>query len=1088
MRKINTFSFFMVLILCFSVRIAAGENDETLLLRMPAISRENVAFVYAGDIWIVNREGGQAKRLTVHQNVESDPKFSPDGRWIAFTGDYDGNMDVYVLSAQGGSPGRITFHPDADIVRGWSPDGKQILFASSRFSHARAYSRLFTISREGGFPEVLPMPMAERGDFSNDGSSIAYTPIRDAFLTWKRYRGGQTTPVWVFDLQTHQIREIPHENASDTQPVWLGNTVYFLSDRKHTMNVFGFDLSSGRVSQITHHEGFDVKSLSAGGGVLIYEQAGRLHLLNPAEGTSVELKIHVDPDLPCVRPHFEKALPFIRNMDFSPSGKRALFEVRGDIFTVPAEKGDVRNLTKTPGVHERFPSWSPDGKWIAYVSDDSGEYQLRICDQKGMEKPKTIILGDPTFYYSPQWSPDSRHIVYTDKRLNLWTLELENPKPVLLDTDTYDHPDRSLDPVWSPDSRWIAYTKRLESHLRAVFLYDLRTKKSTRITDGMSDAISACFSKDGKYIFFAASTNYGLNTGWLDMSSYERPIRRSLYLVVLNRKDPSPFAPESDEEEAEKKDSDKKEEKKEGEKDKEKEDKPKDIRVTIDLDNIDQRIMTFPVPARDYSNLQSADEGKLFYTETVPNEEDATLYCFDMKERKSEMILKGIRRYRISHDGKKLLYQKSQDVYSIAETKGKIKEGEGNLNLSAMEIYVDPRKEWEQMFHEFWRIERDFFYAANMHDADWEGIRLRYAPFLEYVGHRTDLNTLIAEMMGEMVVGHNYVGGGDFPDAERIPVGLLGADYMIDKGYYRFKRIYSGLNWNPDLRAPLTGPGVDVSEGDYLLAVNGHALNAPTNLYSLFEKTAGKETFITVNSNPSLKNSRTLTVVPIENEAGLRNRDWVEGNRRKVDSMTGGRAAYVYMPNTADAGYTYFNRYYYSQLNREAVIVDERFNGGGSAADYIIDMLDRPLLNYWATREGREFTTPAASIFGPKVMIINEYAGSGGDAMPLYFARRNLGKLVGKRTWGGLVGIYDYPVLMDGGYVTAPRLAIYSPDGKWEVENIGVVPDIEVEMNPKAVIEGSDPQLEKAVEVILEALKANPVRKISRPPDPVRVK
>ncbi|MFC1502547.1 PDZ domain-containing protein [bacterium] len=1087
MRRKIIFTFGLAMILCLSMIVLAAEKAETLLLRMPAISQNRIAFVYAGDIWIVNRDGGEAKRLTVHQGEETDPKFSPDGRWIAFTGHYDGNFDVYMLSAEGGSPVRMTYHPGMDIVRGWSPDGERILFASSRYSNARSYNRLFTISRKGGFPEVLPMPMAERGDFSGDGSKITYTPLRDAFHTWKRYRGGQTTPVWLFDLKTFRKTEIPHENASDTQPVWLGDTVYFLSDRNHTMNIFGYDVPTQELRQITHHKTFDVKSLSTGDGVLVYEHAGRLKILNPAENNARELKIHVDPDLPGARPHYEKALPYIRSAAISPSGKRALFGVRGDIFTVPAKKGDIRNLTQTPGIHERFPAWSPDGKWIAYMSDESGEYRLKIRDQKGMEKPKTVILGNPTFYYTPEWSPDSKHIVFTDKRLNLWTMDIEKQKPVRIDTDTYDHPNRSLDPVWSPDSKWIAYTKRLENHLRAVFLYNLKTKKSNQITDGMSDAISACFSKDGKYLLFAASTNYGLNTGWLDMSSYERPVRRNLYLVVLNSKDPSPFAPESDEEEAEKKDSEKKEEQKKGKKDKEKDEKAEEIKVVIDLENIDQRIVSVPVPVRNYSDLQSAEEGKLFYREAVQNEEGSTLHRFDMKERKTEVFLKGIRGYRISQDGNKLLYQKGQNDYFIAETKGKIKEGDGKLKLDAMEIYVDPKQEWKQMLDEFWRIERDFFYVANMHGADWGGIRKQYGPFLEYVGHRADLNYIIAEMMGEMVVGHNYVGGGDFPDTERVTVGLLGADYAIENGLYRFKQIFSGLNWNPDLRAPLTEPGVNVLEGDYLLAVNGRPLRSPANLYSLFEKTAGKETFLTINDRPSEKGSRTVTVVPVANESGLRNRAWVEGNRRKVDAMTQGRVAYVYMPNTANAGYTYFNRYYYSQLNKEAVIVDERFNGGGSAADYIIDMMDRSLLSYWATREGKEFTTPTASIFGPKVMIINEYAGSGGDAMPLYFARRNLGKLVGKRTWGGLVGIYDYPVLMDGGRVTAPRLAIYSPEGEWEVENIGVPPDVEVEMNPEAVIKGSDPQLEKAVEIILRELKAKPVEKKKRPADPVRV-
>jgi tricorn protease len=1086
----------LVCVISSVIVLSAAGQDETLLLRQPTVSADHVAFVYAGDIWLVDRDGGDATRLTVHKGIESEPVFSPDGAWIAFTGSYDGNVDVYVISVKGGSPRRLTFHPDSDHVRGWSPDGERILFTSYRDNH-HWYGRLYTVSQDGGFPEPLPMPRAERGVYSPDGARIAYTPIRDAFYTWRRYRGGQTTPIWLFDLQTYEVEEIPHENASDTFPIWMEDTVYFLSDRNYTMNLFAYDTNSKRVRQVTFRTDFDVKSASGCDGVIVYERGGRLHIFSPSDGTTRPLKICAVSDLPDIRPHYKRVSGSIRSAHISPSGVRAVFEAHGDIFTAPAKKGDIRNLTRTPGIHERYPSWSPDGKWIAYLSDASGEYQLMLRDQKGLEEPVVHSLGDPTFYYWPKWSPDSKRILYGDKRLNLFYLDLEDRQTTLVDTD----PGRPiLDSAWSPDNKWIAYVKRMNNDLGAVFFYSLESGETHQITDGRSHAISPCFSLDGKYLYFAASTNVGLTISGLDMSSFDRPVTYSLYLVVLNKDDPSPFAPESDEEKIE--EQKKKEENEEGEEDsedkndeedndeekgeekedKEKEDKKKEpVEVKIDLENIDQRILALPLSAGEYRNLEAAADGKLFYLG-----EDRTLHYFDMKERKSEKFMEKVSDYWVTYDGKKLLYRGEGNMYAIVETGKKPKSDDGKLNLDKMELFVKPRAEWTQMFHEAWRIERDFFYAPNMHGADWPAVRERYASFLEHVGHREDLNYLFAQMLGELVVGHAYVGGGDMPRPERVSVGLLGADYEIVDGYYRIARIYSGENWNPDLRAPLTEPGVNVSEGDYLLAVNGQLLTVDSNLYSLFEKTADRQTVLKVNSEPTDEGARTVTVVPVSSDRGLRYRAWIESNRRKVDEMSGGRVAYVYMPNTGWSGYHSFNRDYFSHLDREAVVIDERFNGGGKAADYIIDMLSRSLLSYWAPREGRMYSTPKASIFGPKVMIINEYAGSGGDAMPLYFRRRGLGKLVGKRTWGGLVGLSGSPGLIDGGGVAAPSFAIVSPDGEWEVENEGVWPDIEVEMTPKLVIEGRDPQLEKAVEVALEELERNPVKKVERPPYPNR--
>ncbi len=1056
--------------------------DDSLLLRMPTVSADAIAFVYAGDLWLVPRAGGEARRLTSALGLETHPCFSPDGRWIAFSANYGGNADVYVIAAEGGEPRRLTWHPEPDLVQGWTPDGKRIVFASSR-GFIEDFNHLYAVAPEGGLEEPLPMPTGERLAYSPDGARIAYVPVRRTWheQTWRRYRGGQQPWIWLFDVRSRDVEPVPHDTAGEDWPMWIGDVVYFLSDRDGTMNLYGYDLRAMQVRQLTRHADFDIKSASAGAGMIVYEQGGRVHLFDPAGRGSAPVHIHVDPDLPSARPHWASAVPFIQNADLSPTGARAVFEARGDIFTVPAKKGDARNLTATPGVAERYPAWSPDGRRIAYFSDAGGEYHLVLREQSGLTAETVIPLADPSFFYTPRWSPDSKRLAYTDKRLHLWTLDIEKRQPVLVDTDLYDHPERSINPAWSPDGKWLSYTKRLPNHLRGVFVYEIATGKSRQVTDGRSDAVWPAFSADGKYLYFAASTNYGLNTGWLDLTSFERPVRRSLYVAVLDASAPSPFAPESDEEPA-------KPAVRPAARDTSKAAPDTLPTVKIDFTGLDQRILALPVPERDYSSLLAAAEGRLFYLESVPNQPGFLLHRFDLKERKADDFLAGVTGYSVSRDGKKLLYAAPGNAYGIVATDGKAVVGDGKLDLAGLQTYVDPRAEWTQMFDEFWRIERDFLYDPGMHGVDWPAVKARYRPFLAHVGHRSDLTYLIQQMMGEIVLGHMFAGGGDDGKLDTVKVGLLGADYSVENGLYRFARIYGGLNWNPDLRAPLTEPGVSVAAGDYLLAVNGRALTPATNLYSAFENTAGRQTVLLVNGRPARDGARSVTVVPVENETPLRNRAWVENNRRLVDSLSGGRVAYVWLPDTYSGGYAYFNRYYFSQLDRQAVVVDERFNHGGDVADYVLDLLNRPVLAYVATREGRVTPSPLASIFGPKVMVINEYAGSGGDALPLYFRRRGLGKLVGKRTWGGLVGIWDYPVLIDGGFVTAPRGGLFSPSGAWDAENQGVPPDFDVDMTPKLVLQGRDPQLEKAVEVVLDELRRNPPppRDRAHPPYPTR--
>ncbi len=1066
--------------------VTRGAEETPLLAHSPTLSKTQVVFAYGEYLWSVPREGGDARQLTTG-GQEGAPVFSPDGKWIAFTGQYDGNVDVFVIPAEGGEPMRLTWHPGVDIATGWTPDGKKVLFHSNRESHAD-FDRLYTVPVEGGPAEVLPMWRGEAACFSPDGTRIAYVPNEIWQTSWKRYRGGQTTPIYIVRLSDLALEKVPRENWNDKDPVWFGDTVYFLSDRNGPVTLFAYDTKAKTVKQVIDNQGLDFKALSAGPDALVYEQFGGIYLFNPSSGKSAKVDIRIAGDLPSTRPHYEKVADRIDNAGISPSGARAVFEARGEIFTVPAEKGDVRNLTHTPAVADRDPSWSPDGKSIAFFSDESGEYELHIVDQSGLASVKKINLGNPpSFFYGPLWSPDSKKIAYTDKRLNVWYVDVEKGVPVKVTTDRYDDPTSTMNESWSPDSKWLTYSKFLENHLRTVFVYSLETGKESQITDGISDARYPVFDRGGKWLIFAVSTDMGLSSGWLDLSSFQHPVLRNIYAAVLKKGNPSPVEPQSDEEKAaeEKKDAaggDKGKEadnSKEGEKGKEGEKKKEEpVKVVIDFDGIGQRIVSLPIKAARYEGLDTGKAGTLFLAEIadVPRFEPTpiTVSKFDFTTRKTEPFLSGIRAFGVSANGEKALYRQSEG-WLIAGTAAAPKPGEGALKLDGMETYVDPRAEWNQMYHEVWRIERDFLYDPNHHGLNIPAAEKKYSVYLKGLGGRADLNYLFDEMLGEITIGHMFIAGGDIPKPNQVRGGLLGADYKIENGRYRFARIYNGENWNPDLRAPLTQPGVDVKVGDYLLEVEGRDVRPPAEVYSFFENTAGKQIKIRVGTNADGKDSREVTVVPLPSEFALRNRAWEEDNRRKVDELSGGKLAYVHVPDTAVGGWLNFNRFYFAQVGKQAAVIDERYNHGGEVADYIIDMLKRPLRNCAISREGEKFCSPLAQIYGPKTMIINEMSGSGGDALPWMFRQDKIGPLVGTKTWGGLVGIYGYPRLLDGGFVTAPRVAIYGLHGDWEVENKGIPPDIEVENDPASVAAGHDRQLEKAVEVTMEALKKNPV-------------
>jgi tricorn protease len=1074
-----------------SVAVIAADPTTPQLAHRPTVNGTTVVFAYAGDLWSVPRSGGEAVRLTTGTGIEDNPIFSPDGTKVAFTGEYDGNVDLFVVEAGGGVPKRLTYHPGADTNVGWTPDSKAILFRSNRTSYSR-FPRLYTVPAGGGFPTELELPSAAEGSFSPDLKRIAYLPEDTAFAAWKRYRGGRTSRIWLAYLSDRTIYRIPRENSNDWSPMWVGNKVYFLSDRGGPFTLYSYDVPSKKVTQAIPNTGYDIKSASAGPDAIVYEQFGSISLFDLKSGKTTPVKIQLSGDIATVRPSLERVRNF-SSAEISPSGVRAVFEARGEILTVPAEKGDVRNLTNTTGVAERDPAWSPDGQRVAYFSDESGEYELHIRNQNGMGDVTKYTPGpQPGFYRTPKWSPDSKKLLYQDQRLGVNYIDLEKKSPVRIDEDTYHTPQRGLNPSWSPDSKWIAYTKILKNHLRAVFLYSLETGKTHQVSDGMSDAQFAVFDKNGKHLYFTASTNTGLSTAWLDMSSLEHPVVRSVYVAVLSKDDASPLAPESDEEKAADEKKDKPAEAKEGEKkvdekkpDEKKKDEP--VKVVIDVENIDQRILALPIPPRNYVGIEAAKAGVLFLGEAIEtpgSPTTVTVHKFEMKTRKTEKFMEGLRAFVVSHNGEKALFRQG-DRWAIGGTAAAPKPNEGTVKTDAIDVRVDPKAEWAQMYREVWRLERDFFYDPGHHGLDLKATAAKYEPFLASVAHRADLNYLFQEMLGELSVGHLYVGGGAFPQVKRVRGGLLGADYRIENGRYRFARVFNGENWNPQLKAPLTQPGVNVKTGEYLLAVNGRELTASDNVYEAFEATAGKSVLIRVGLNPSSDGSREVTVVPVENEYGLRNLAWIESNRRKVDQMSGGRIAYVYLPNTTTAGYQNFNRYYFAQVGKDGAVIDERYNGGGQVAEYIVDYLRRPLLSYWTTRYGENFTTPQNAIYGPKAMVVNEYAGSGGDALPWMFRQMKIGPLVGRRTWGGLVGIFGFPPLIDGGFVTAPNLAFWNPFTKeWDVENHGVEPDIEVEFEPAAVKAGRDPQLERAVEYVLAELKKNPPPKYEKPAYP----
>jgi tricorn protease len=1060
-------SFLLILLTVTCCVCSAQATQGPMPFQSPAVSRSHLAFVYAGSVWVVDRSGGEARRLTTTSGDESSPFFSPDGSLIAFSKTTGGNTDVYVAPVAGGDLRRLTFHPEIDLTGGWTPDGQNVLLRSTRASAQILFTyRFYTVPVQGGFETELPLPTGASGSFSPDGASIAYTPYRNLGEFWRNYRGGRTTPIWIAKLSDSSTEEIPRQNSNDYSPMWIEDNIYFVSDRTLTANLFAYDLRTKKINQLTRFEKYDIRSASAGGGVIVFVREGAIHLYDPKTNQTRPVDIRIGGDFAEVKPRKLKLERWLYDYNLSPAGMQVVFEARGEVFTFDGEKNAFRNLTQSSGVAERAPTWSPDGKTIAYFSDESGEYQLHVRAASGEGSVKKIpIERQPSFYNEPVWSPDSRKIAFSDKRLALWYVDLEAGAAHKVDASTFAR-QGAFQPAWSPDSRWLAYSKAMPNRVAVIHLHSLETGKSYPVTSSNLDAENPVFDRNGQYLYFNASANAApaklRNVGMSAAQVFAPLVTRRVYAVVLQKDGNSPLIPLKDQADAARK-----------------------LRSGIDLENIKERILPLPFPTHNFADLLAGRPGVLFilgkWVDTSGGESPATrtLYKFDLASRKYEKYGEDIREYRVSADGARLLYPKAGS-YWLVSADAPPKAEEGKLDLSGLEFDLDPRAEWGQMFNEVWRIERDYLYYPDLHGQNLAALKEKYAAYLPNVVTRNDLNALFREMLSHVAISHLSVTGGDVPaPAEtnrRENTGVLGADFRLEQGRYRITHIYRGDNSSPALRGPLSQPGVQVKNGDYLLAIDGEDVKATENLYKYFRGKAGKPTELKIAAQTSGAGAQTVMVVPIASDNLLRDFERVESNRRRVRELSGDKLAYIYLPNVQREGYEIFNRDFYAQLDKQGLIIDERFNAGGYGSDHIIDALRRQPLNAYAFRDGATIPFPADVMPGPRVMLTSEFAGSGGDSLPWLFRQAKLGLLVGKRTAGFGIGHYvNVPNLLDGGDVAAPNRAFINPrTGAFDIENNGVTPDIQLAWTPADWRRGRDVQLERAVQVALEALKKIP--------------
>jgi tricorn protease len=1067
----------------------AVASAETRLLRFPDVHADKVVFTYAGDLWTAPVAGGAAVRLTAHPGLELFAKFSPDGKWIAFTGQYDGDEQVYVIPATGGAPKQLTFYPARgplparwgydNLVYGWTPDGKSVLFRSMRDGWAPKDGRLYTVSIEGGLAKPLPMPTSGFGDLSQDAKRIVYSPLYRDFRTWKRYEGGWQQDLYIFDIASNQIEPVSPSPRTERDPMWIGRNVYFASDRTGTLNLYEYDPASKKTRQITQSTSWDVRWPSKGEATqIVYEMNGELYIVD-THGTPKPRRIPIDvpSDALATRPSLVPAADRIEGFGLSPKGERALFVARGDVFTAPIEKGVVRNLTRSSNAHDKAASWSPDGRKIAFISDRSGEEELYLINHDGSGQPEQITEGGKAMRYRIEWAPDGKRLLFSDKDGKLYLLKLED-KSVIEIAD--EQRGQMSDYTWSPDSAWIAYSLSGDNGFDSLWIYSVVEGKARRVQENLWNQSNPAWDPEGNYLYFLSERDYAPQLSNLEFN-YAGARSRSIFALALRKDVKHPFPPEEDEvtfdeKKAEEKNAD---------------DKKAPAAIRIDFDGLAARVARVPVPAHNLGGL-NAIKGHLLYARTgspyYGRESDLKpeLAIFSLKDRKETVLVEAIQGYTISDDGKKILVRNASG-YTLMDATPKGKETKKTVSTAGLMVNRIPSQEWTQIFNEVWRRYRDFFYAPNMHGYDWEKLRTQYAPLLEHVGHRSDLNYVIGEMIAELNVGHAYITGGDFDLPARPKVALPGARFELDEavGRYRIAKIFKGHNEESVYRSPLSEVGVNASVGDYVLAIDGEDLPANENPYRLLRGKADRPVRLTVNSKPVPEGAREIVFQPVSNESDLVYLEMVEENRAKVDKASGGRIGYLYIPNMGAEGIREFIKYFYGQVRKEGLVVDVRGNGGGNVSQMLIERLRRQLLaTGFARTSDSPSTYPGTVFYGHMVCLLNETSASDGDIFPAMFKRAGLGPLIGKRSWGGVVGITNRGTLIDGGEVNVPEFGFADTEGQWVIEGHGVDPDIVVENDPKSLIEGRDPQLERALQELEDRIKKEPRRLPKRPADP----
>ncbi len=1076
----------------------AAPTHPAQLMRFPNIHGDTVVFVYGEDLWSAPVAGGLAHRLTANPGEERYPHFSPDGTLIAFTAEYDGNPDVYVMNADGSDVRRVTYHPAFDEVVGWQASTGKILFRSSRTSFQR-FDRLFVIAPDGSGLEQLPLAEAAHGSFSPDGTKIVYNRIAREHRTWKRYFGGLAQDLWIYDFNTREDRKITDFPGTDRLPQWIGDTIYFDSDRDGRLNIWAYDVVSGDVTQRTHHEDFDVHWPSADGALIAYEVAGDLWVLDTTTGVERKLAITVGPDAPEVRPYLKNVKGFITSVDVSPSGARAAVVARGDVFTVPREHGATRNLTSSSGARDRGAVWSPDGARIAYVSDATGEYQIWIAGASGDKPPEKLTDFPDGYRYSLRWSPDSTKLSFSDQTHTLSVIDIATKKITAVDRAEFEPMDVSLDakPIadatWSPDGRFLAYSKMNSDLVSQLWIVDLQSGEKHLASGPLFNDFGPVFTNDGEHLLFVSNRRFDPTFGDFEWEMVYKKVA-GIYSLTLRRDGPPMLPLESDEEGGAKAAV-------KGEKPAE---KAAPVQVRIDFDGLADRVQALPVPRGNYRQLAvtgdalyylDSDEGdynRFEFRELGPRD----LWAYRFAKREAHRVIEKVDGYALAAGGGFAAYRKGETVGILELGGGEIPEavkaaGFGperyELDLADLEMTIDPRAEWRQVYDEAWRMERDYYYDPAMHGLDWPAVRAKYAKLLDGATSTEDLTYVIGEMIGELATSHTYIyGGSPHREAENVDVGLLGADYTIDPSAdrYRISRIYRVPDWSHDVTPPLAAPGVDVREGDYLLQVNGREVHADREVYAAFQNLAGKQVLLTVNSRPTLEGARTVTVVPLASERTLRYLDWVEHNRRLVDEASNGEIGYLHLPDTYLGSAVEFPKYFYSQTQKKGLVVDGRFNGGGLDPHIFLQRLAKRPMSYWTRRYSHDQFGPAVCTNAHLVLLTNHQAGSGGDELPLEFREMGLGPIIGTRTWGGLVGVSMFVSLMDGHLVTVPDYRIYTPEGKWVVENEGVTPDITVELDSAQMAAGHDAQLEKGLAVLTKTIQEHPRPWPQHPPFP----